>query len=116
MSFNHAMIWVSDVKRSQAFYAQLGARVVTDVGHCSRLAFANGNTLSLHVGETKPGTTALFFDVNVDATHTALEKAGFGCTLVPTAQPWAWREAHFNDPDGNPVVIYQDSAENRRLR
>jgi hypothetical protein len=21
-------------------------------------------------------------------------------------QPWLWREAHLNDPDGNPIVLY----------
>jgi hypothetical protein len=98
MSFNHAMIWV------------------TDVGHYSRLAFANSNTLSLHQGEPKPGTTALYFDCEVDATHAALIAHGYRCTTAPVMQVWNWREACFDDPDGYPVVVFRDTEANRRLR
>jgi catechol 2,3-dioxygenase-like lactoylglutathione lyase family enzyme len=110
------MIFVRDVKHSQAFYMLLGARIVNDVGHYSRLAFDNGNSLSLHVGEVVHGSTRLYFDLPAEATEARLRSAGFECVLPTCQQPWNWIETHFKDPDGHVAVIYQDTAENRRLR
>ena len=32
--------------------------------------------------------------------------------MLPTDQPWLWREAYLNDPDGNPLCLYH-AGENR---
>jgi catechol 2,3-dioxygenase-like lactoylglutathione lyase family enzyme len=126
MNFNHAMLMVSDLQKSLAFYTQLfgeSARMVVavdKVDHYARLAFASGNSLSLHASEVKPAPqvsrNALYFDCDVDAEYTRLQLMGITFTQTPKDQPWHWREAHLSDPDGNALVLFHDTAANRRVR
>jgi hypothetical protein len=41
-----------------------------------------------------------------------LTQAGFSFELMPTDQPYLWREAVLLDPDRNPIFIYH-AGENR---
>lgn len=123
MNFNHAMLRVSDMKKSVAFYALLfddAARLVVGLDHYSRLAFANGNSLSLHAteGKTAPQASqnALYFECDVDAQFERLEAGGISFSQTPILQSWNWREAHLLDPDGHALVLFQDTSKNRRVR
>ncbi len=123
MNFNHAMVNVSDLTKSLAFYTQLfgqSARVISAVDHYARLAFASGTSLSLHATEGKSApqasSNALYFDCDVDAQFARLQSLGVVFSQAANDQPWHWREAHLSDPDGHPLVLFHDTAANRRVR
>jgi predicted enzyme related to lactoylglutathione lyase len=123
VNFNHAMLMVSDVTKSLAFYTQLfgdAARPIVALEHYARLAFKSGNSLSLHAteGKTAPqvSNNALYFESDLDAQWSRLSAAGVTFAQAPTLQPWNWREAHLLDPDGHLLVLFQDTPANRRVR
>jgi predicted enzyme related to lactoylglutathione lyase len=123
MNFNHAMLMVSDLPKSLAFYTQLfgdAARQIVVVDHYARLAFTGGNSLSLHAtadnSARPPSTGALYFECDVDANFERLCALGVRFSQAPTLQPWNWREAPLQDPDGHALILFQDTPENRRVR
>ena len=123
MNFNHAVVWVHDLPKSYAFYTQLfgaNARTIVLVDHYARLAFANGNSLSLHATHAQSApqvsANALYFECDVEAEFSRLSGLGVHFSQAPILQIWNWREAHLNDPDGHPLILFQDTPENRRVR
>jgi catechol 2,3-dioxygenase-like lactoylglutathione lyase family enzyme len=123
VNFNHAMLMVSDVTKSLAFYTQLfgdAARPIVALDHYARLAFSGGNSLSLHAAEAKSAPqvsrNALYFECDPDAQFARLSALGFIFMQSPVDQSWHWREAHLNHPDGHALVLFCDLPENRRVR
>ncbi len=123
MNFNHAVVWVRNLPASHAFYTQLfgnSARTIVMVDHYARLAFTTGNSLSLHASPThsapQVSANALYFECDVDAEFARLSGLGVRFLQAPALQVWNWREAHLSDPDGHSLILFQDTAENRRVR
>lgn len=117
--FNHAMIYVSDVARSLAFYKdQLGFRVLQTVeynGHAvyARVRSPQGQTtIALHgpEGEWKPlpvGGIRLYFEVrDLDRVCKRLAKSGMKFKQMPKKMPWGWKHAYVDDPDGYEISLY----------
>jgi catechol 2,3-dioxygenase-like lactoylglutathione lyase family enzyme len=122
MNFNHAMIYVRDVRRALDFYVDgLGLAIVeTYDGGYARLKFPDGDaTLALHAAEQAHGVEAegirLYFEVeDLDACCERLEQRGVALKQKPADMPWGWRHAYLDDPDGHEISLYR--AGDRRLR
>ena len=124
LTFNHAMVYVADVRRALAFYRDLlGFRLVDEFRHegvpvYARLRAPGGDgTIALHLAG--PGTplasdgVRLYFEIReVDDFCGKLRAKGFYITQMPRMMPWGWRHAYLNDPDGHEISIYW-AGENR---
>ncbi|WP_445941154.1 VOC family protein, partial [Pseudomonas sp.] len=57
--------------------------------------------------------TLIYFEcTELDQTVARLRAQGIAFNMLPTDQPWLWREAYLHDPDGNPLCLYH-AGENR---
>ncbi len=124
LAFNHAMVYVTDVARSQAFYRDaLGFRVVDEYpGAYARLvAPAGGSSIALHCLE--PGQRIdpacqglrLYFEVvGLERFCRALASRGVVLDQPPRLMPWGWKHAYLKDPDGHELSLYHAGA--ARLR
>jgi len=118
LTFNHAMIYVKDVRRSLAFYRDLlGFKLIEDLQHeghslYARLRAPGGDgTIALHMAG--PGTpmasegVRLYFEIReLDDFCRKLQAKGFYITQMPRVMPWGWRHAYLNDPDGHETSLY----------
>ncbi|SED12162.1 Glyoxalase-like domain-containing protein [Tenacibaculum sp. MAR_2009_124] len=74
------------------------------------------STLSLHLVNELPDESNIvvyFENENLDEEVKNLQDKGIEFTLLPTDQPWLWREARLNDPDGNRLILFK-AGENRK--
>src|SRR5215469_4149746 len=124
LTFNHAMIYVKDVKRGLGFYRDLlGFKLIEDFRYegtpvYARLHAPGGDgTIALH--QAGPGASLasegvrLYLEVReLDNFCAGLQKKGFYITQMPRMMPWGWRHAYLNDPDGHEISIYW-AGENR---
>lgn len=123
LNFNHAMIYVSNVEKSLAFYAgKLGFRVVERFDYGGHAVYArirspqSRTTLALHgpEGKWKPmpaGGIRLYFEVReLDAFCNRLAKKGVKLKQPPKNMPWGWRHAYLHDPDGYEISLYWAGA------
>ncbi|HVZ18200.1 MAG TPA: VOC family protein [Terriglobales bacterium] len=118
LTFNHAMIYCKDVRRSLGFYRDLlGLNLIEDFQHegasiYARLKAPGGDgTIALHLAG--PGTpiasegVRLYFEIReVDDFCRKLQAKGFYITQMPRVMPWGWRHAYLNDPDGHEISLY----------
>ncbi|MGV3597074.1 MAG: VOC family protein [Bacteroidota bacterium] len=115
MQLNQVIISASNINNSVAFYKTIGFQliVLTDI-YARFIIPGNQATFSLHHTENvAPSETMLYFECeDVDGTFDQLKNKGIEFIMPPTNQPWLWREAYFNDPDGNKLCIYH-AGENR---
>ena len=116
MNLNQVTLAVTDVPRSIAFYRQLGLQlIVENLPHYARFIFPDGQaSFSLSwVAQVIPSQTLIYFEcAELDATVARLQTAGVQFSQMPVDQPWLWREAMLEDPDGNPLCLYY-AGENR---
>ncbi len=118
MKLNQITIGVTDMEKSIQFYQGLGfiQIVATEDLHYSRFLCPDGNmTFSLDRVESvaSNSTTTLYFECNhLDEKVRELKAAGYHFQSDPTDQPWLWREAYLQDPDGNRICLYY-AGENR---
>ena len=63
----------------------------------------------LVMGITKDPTNRRIFE---DQMVAQLQANGVQFSRLPADQPWLWREAYLQDPDGNPLCLYF-AGENR---
>lgn len=117
-TFNHAMIYVSDVATSMDFYSgKLGLRVLQTYKHegrpvYARLRAAGNSTIALHQQEpdwkpSHPGGIRLYFEMrDLNRACTRLAKAGLKFKQMPKKMPWGWSHAYLDDPDGYEVSLY----------
>ena len=110
MRLNHVTLGVGDVESSAEFYRRLGLeQIVADYPAYARFLAPDGDTtLSLHPRDPASIPSAsIHFEVDdVDAVVERLIAGGFHFELMPTDQPYLWREAVLLDPDRNPIFIY----------
>jgi lactoylglutathione lyase len=109
---NYVIVFVSDMKRSVAFYRDvLGLSVKFETPYWTELA-NEGTTIALHPadsvnpeaaseGHAPAGTAQLAFNVdNLADWHQKLQAAGVRCILPPRDTDFGIRQALYADPDG----------------
>jgi catechol 2,3-dioxygenase-like lactoylglutathione lyase family enzyme len=116
LSFNHAMIYTTDLARAATFYHDLlGFEVVERYpGAYLRLKSPAGtSTIALHLvdrGQTMDARAEglrLYFEVEeLDAFCAALAKRNALFDQMPRDMPWGWRHAYLRDPDGHQISLY----------
>ncbi|MEM1218324.1 MAG: VOC family protein [Bacteroidota bacterium] len=117
MNLNQVTLPTLDLDRAILFYQTLGLELIVRAEpRYARFLCPNGqSTCSLHLVEELPmgdGIHVYFECANLDEEVDRLKKAGIVFTLDPTDQPWLWREAHLQDPDGNQLILFW-AGENR---
>jgi catechol 2,3-dioxygenase-like lactoylglutathione lyase family enzyme len=116
MNLNQVTVAVTDMARAIAFYQCLGLRlIVRELPLYARFICPDGQaTFSLSLAaQVSPSQTLIYFEcAELDATVARLQAAGVAFSQLPLDQPWLWREAYLQDPDGNPLCLYY-AGENR---
>ncbi len=118
MILNQVTLPSKDVEKGTEFYQKLGLHLIVDARpRYVRFELPDGDaTLSLHWVEELPtggGISVYFQNENLDKTVQELQDKELLFDLLPTDQPWLWREARLKDPDGNQLIIYS-AGENRK--
>ena len=118
MDLNQVTLPSSNIENSIEFYKKLGLTLIvhTHDAYC-RFELPNGNaTFSLHlVDEIQPNNgTWIYFEIeDLDEEVKRLKQNGIELEQMPKDEPWLWREAKLNDPDGNKIILYK-AGENRK--
>ncbi|OYT95079.1 MAG: glyoxalase/bleomycin resistance/extradiol dioxygenase family protein [Pseudomonas sp. PGPPP3] len=110
MNLNQVTVAVTDVPRAIAFYRQLGLQLIVEsLPDYARFCCPDGSaTFSVsRVERVQPSQSLVYFECDeLDATVQRLQALGVQFSMLPTDQPWLWREAYLSDPDGNPLCLY----------
>jgi len=123
LEFNHAMIYVTELERSLAFYQGLGFELIETYPRAyARLRSPRGTTsIALHVLDPGMQMDAaregmrLYFEVEgLEGFCDKLAGRGVVFEKMPADMPWGWRHAYLRDPDGHEVSLYW--AGEKRLR
>jgi predicted enzyme related to lactoylglutathione lyase len=69
--------------------------------------------MDFRITRVSPGVVVYFECEELDALVEKLKSAGIPFDAGPRDQPWLWREAYLQDPDGNVICLYHAGA-NRR--
>jgi catechol 2,3-dioxygenase-like lactoylglutathione lyase family enzyme len=118
VTFNHAMIYVSDLARAVDFYGnRLGFRLLARVDPVyARLRAPRGtSTIALHALEEGGSADApgvrLYFEVeDLERFCKRLAADGVVFKQPPQKQPWGWTHAYLDDPDGHEISLYRAGA------
>ena len=118
MILNQITIPSLDVQKGVEFYQKLGLHLIVDARPSYvRFELPDGDaTFSIHEVEELPkgdGIAIYFQNENLDEVVKKLQAKGIEFHLLPTDQPWLWREARLKDPDGNQLILYS-AGENRK--
>lgn len=118
MILNQITIPSLDVNKATHFYQKLGLHLIVDARpRYVRFELPNGDaTFSIHVVDELPkgdGIAVYFQNENLDEVVQELQNKGIQFDLLPTDQPWLWREARLKDLDGNQLILYK-AGENRK--
>lgn len=99
----------ADMAASVRFYEAVGFRTVVGGADAPFTTFRAGSgflNLQLdpeHAPVPAIWGRAIFWVADVDATHAALEHAGFAPTTAPSDAPWGERYFHVHDPAGHEI-------------
>ncbi|WP_288955010.1 VOC family protein [uncultured Polaribacter sp.] len=112
MNLNQITIPSLDVEKATEFYKKLGLILIVDaLPRYVRFELPEGDaTFSIQqVDELPKGNRiAVYFEnEELDKVVEELQQKGFQFDLLPTNQPWLWREARLKDLDGNPIILYK---------
>lgn len=123
MNLNQITIPAVNVEVSVAFYKKLGLKIIVHVpAQYARFECPDGDsTFSIHkvdTLQTGDGVMVYFEIKNLDQKVKEFQNLNLhGNTtifdLLPTDQPWLWREARLKDPDGNQLILYY-AGDNRK--
>ncbi|WP_299106212.1 VOC family protein [uncultured Winogradskyella sp.] len=118
MNLNQVTISSLNVEIATAFYKTLGLLLIVDaLPRYVRFECPDGDaTFSIHKVEKLPTikSTTLYFEVeNLSKTVSELQQKGVIFNSEILEESWLWHEAHLNDPDGNPIIIYH-AGKNRK--
>ncbi len=123
IEFNHALIYVTDLKRALNFYRDLlGFQAIEEEEGYARLRSGRGTTtIGLHVLTKEVSSlpskegVRLYFEVeNLDENCKELASKGVKFDKLPEDMPWGWRHAYLSDPDGHQISLYW--AGSKRLK
>lgn len=110
MNLNQVTVGVTDVARSIGFYQRLGLQLIVEsLPDYARFCCPDGQaSFSLsRVGQVLPSQTLIYFEcADLDQVVSDLQVQGLRFSQLPTDQPWLWREAYLEDPDGNPLCLF----------
>ena len=110
MNLNQVTVGVTDVARSIGFYQRLGLQLIVEsLPDYARFCCPDGQaSFSLsRVGQVLPSQTLIYFEcADLDQVVSDLQVQGVRFSQLPTDQPWLWREAYLEDPDGNPLCLF----------
>lgn len=111
MDLNQVTLPVDDFDRSVAFYRAMGFElIVHSPPRYARFGCPEGDsTFSLHVVDhaSAGNDVVVYFEcAHLDDRVEHLRAAGIEFTLLPTDQPWGWREARLLDPSGNELCLF----------
>lgn len=122
LTFNHAMIYVRNLRRALQFYqGLLGFKLIEAFPGYARLRSPIGQTtIALH--KLEPGQAAarnegirLCFETkDLDRLCARVVAAGGNIPEMPKKMPWGWKHAYLKDPDGHELSLYW--AGEKRLR
>lgn len=118
MNLNQITIPSLNVEVSTEFYKKLGMHLIVDaLPRYVRFELPDGEaTFSIHLVEELPtgeGIAVYFEEDNLDNFVKKLQNKGIKFTLMPTDQPWLWKEARLLDPDGNRLILFS-AGDNRK--
>ncbi len=118
MDLNQITVYSANVPEAAKFYQTLGFRLIVDsMPRYARFECGAGDsTFSLHESEDdlQNNSVVIYLECDdVDREFERLLKAGIEFQKPPEKRPWLWREAHFQDPDGNRLILYH-AGENRK--
>lgn len=117
MAFNQITLGCNDLAASIDFYSRLGLRLIVDspANGYARFEAPNESTLSIHQGLPVPAGAVVYFEhPQLDQWIVELKRDGVVIDQAPCDQSWGWREAHLQDPAGNPICLYW-AGKNRRF-
>lgn len=112
MKIGYVNIFVSDIEKARAFFADtLGLKCQTADAEHGYASFAAGDVSFGTAVTDEPGligrhTGVGFMVDDIDAAYKEMRAAGVEFEMPPTEQPWGGTLALFRDPDGN--VFYLD--------
>lgn len=118
MRLNQITIPSLDVAMATDFYKKLGMHLIVDaLPRYVRFELPDGDaTFSIHLVEELPkgeGIAVYFEEDDLDNFVIKMQNKGIEFTLLPTDQPWLWREARLSDPDGNRLILFS-AGDNRK--
>lgn len=117
MDMNQVTVEVQDFKEAVEFYVKIGLRlIVSERDEYARFELPSGSsTFSLYVSnQPVVGNTVLYFEVDdVDEKFTELSKLGIKFESPPMDQSYRWRTAHFTDPTGNKLCLFNAGNDRR---
>ncbi len=110
LDLNQVTLPATDIPRAITFYTGMGFTLIVDSPAYARFLCPAGNaTFSVHAVDSVPaasGAIVYFESASLDALVMDLKERGYRFTQEPTDQPWLWREARLEDPDGNVICLY----------
>ena len=117
MNLNQVTVPSLDLNKSVPFYQKLGLELIVDaLPNYARFQCPIGEaTFSIHKVDQLPkgeGVYVYFEHEDLDVWVAELKEKQIVFDVVPTDEPWLWREARLKDPDGNQLILYY-AGENR---
>ncbi|MEL7448465.1 MAG: VOC family protein [Pseudomonadota bacterium] len=116
LRLNQVTLPCTDIARAIDFYTGMGFTLIVDSPAYARFACPGGTaTFSVHNVDDSPavGDYVVYFETAaLDETVEELKERDYEFTQDPEDQPWLWREARLNDPDGNVICLFY-AGENR---
>ena len=111
LDLNQVTVPSTDVARSVAFYQRLGLRLIVDaLPKYARFECPSGDaTFSVEeVDQVASGNgVVVYFECeDLGSTVQQLKEHGLQFDSEPVDQPWWWREAYLQDPDGNSICLF----------
>jgi len=105
---NVVFLYVSDMRRSAAFYRDVLGLPLEGDEHWAEATFSDGVRFALHEahGEVSPGTAVVDLEVaDIDAAVARLREAGIEVGAVARKDFGCF--ADFRDPDGYRLQLFQ---------
>jgi len=113
---NQVTVQSTNLAESVRFYPLLGLVQIVATDHYARFVCPDGDaTFSVDARKdvSVVGGPVIYFECDdLDARIEELSESGLVFRSGPTDQPWLWREARLDDPDGNEICLYH-AGENR---
>ncbi|CAM1373361.1 VOC family protein [Tenacibaculum xiamenense] len=118
MNLNQVTLPSINIEKAVVFYKKLGLHLIVDASpNYVRFELPSGDsTLSIHLVDNLPSESniVIYFEHDdLDKEVKNLQEKGIEFNLLPTDQPWLWREARLKDPDGNQLILFK-AGKNRK--